>query len=262
MTAGSQISASVHPASGGEAVNRYLALLRKCLTRTSQGEVFLAVPHRRSKDPADLRVGREFHHEADTMIGEVRLAHLGKLALDVLEREVPGDFVEAGVWRGGACAYLRAVLAAVEDHDRLVWVADSFQGLPPPDLMTFPADEGDDHHLAPEMVVDMKAVRETFVRFGLLDEQVRFLPGLFRDVLPEASIREIALLRIDADMYESTWQALEALYPKLSPGGCCVVDDYGALRQCRRAVDDFRAAQGTESPLERIDWTGVWWRRE
>jgi O-methyltransferase len=62
-------------------------------------------------------------------------------------------------------------------------------------------------------------------------------------------------------MYESTIVALESLYPKLSPGGFVVVDDYGAIPGCKQAVDDFRAARGIETPLETIDWTGVWWRR-
>ncbi|WP_433470647.1 TylF/MycF/NovP-related O-methyltransferase [Saccharomonospora azurea] len=247
---------------GTDPVRLYMALLRKCLTRTSDGEIFLGEPHRRHKDPADLRVGREFHHQAETMIGERRLDHVGELALDAISRGVAGDFAEAGVWRGGTCVYLRGVLAAIGEHDRRVWVADSFDGLPPPNPDEYPADEGDTHHLATEMIVGEEHVRSVFERFGLLDDQVRFLPGLFRDTLPTAPIEQLALLRIDADMYESTAQALEHLYPKLSPGGYCVVDDYGALRRCRAAVDDFRARHRIEQPLERIDWTGVWWRRE
>jgi O-methyltransferase len=68
-------------------------------------------------------------------------------------------------------------------------------------------------------------------------------------------------MRLDGDMYESTIQALEVLYPKLSPGGFVIVDDYGALESCRQAVEDFRTAGGIGEPLVRIDWTGVYWQK-
>jgi O-methyltransferase len=62
-------------------------------------------------------------------------------------------------------------------------------------------------------------------------------------------------------MYESTMVALDALYPKVSPGGFVIVDDYNCVRQCKLAVDDFRAAHGIVDPLEPIDWAAVFWRR-
>jgi O-methyltransferase len=67
---------------------------------------------------------------------------------------------------------------------------------------------------------------------------------------------------VDGDLYESTMDALTALYPRLSPGGFCIVDDYGALEACRRAVHDFRASHGIGDPIVPIDWTGVFWRRQ
>jgi O-methyltransferase len=56
-------------------------------------------------------------------------------------------------------------------------------------------------------------------------------------------------------------EALTALYPKVSIGGYVVVDDYGAVPACREAVHDYRAANGIDEPLERVDWSGVFWRR-
>ena len=113
----------------------------------------------------------------------------------------------------------------------------------------------------PELAVSLEQVQANFARYGLLDEQVRFLPGWFRDTLPTAPIRRLALLRLDGDLYESTWIALESLYPKLSPGGFAIVDDYGAIPACRAAVDEFRAAERITESLIEIDWTGVYWRR-
>jgi hypothetical protein len=96
---------------------------------------------------------------------------------------------------------------------------------------------------------------------GLLDERVRFLVGWFKDTLPSAPIQRLAVLRLDGDMYGSTMEALQALYPKLSVGGYVIVDDYGAIPQCKEAVTDFREAHGISDPMEWVDWTGVWWQR-
>jgi O-methyltransferase len=179
----------------------------------------------------------------------------------VLEREVPGDLIETGAWRGGATIFMRAILRAYGDTERVVWVADSFQGLPTPDPSLYPEDETDRSWAHAELAVSLDNVKANFERYGLLDDQVRFLPGWFRETLPAAPIERLALLRLDGDMYESTMVALESLYPKLSSGGYVIVDDYGALQGCRAAVDDFRREQAITEELKWIDWTGVFWKR-
>ena len=107
----------------------------------------------------------------------------------------------------------------------------------------------------------LEQVQANFARYGLLDDRVRFLAGWFKDTLPDAPIERLAVLRLDGDMYGSTMEALEALYPRLSVGGYVIVDDYGAIAQCKEAVTDFRAAEGISDPMEWVDWTGVWWQR-
>jgi O-methyltransferase len=195
------------------------------------------------------------------MIGLRRLDNLQRCIEDVLRSEVPGDLIETGVWRGGATIFMRAVLKAYGVADRTVWVADSFQGLPKADPELFPSDAEDALWKAQELAVPLEQVRANFARYGLLDDQVRFLPGWFRDTLSGAPIARLAILRLDGDMYESTMDALKALYPKLALGGYVIVDDYGAVRGCRQAVNDFREAQGITEPIEEVDWTGVYWRR-
>ena len=165
------------------------------------------------------------------------------------------------MWRGGSTIFMRAVLKAHGVSDRVVWVADSFEGLPRPNEAQYPQDTGDVLYSHKELAVSLEQVKANFRRYDLLDEQVRFLKGWFRDTLPDAPIKELAVLRLDGDMYESTMDALRSLYPKLAPGGYLIVDDYGAIPACRRAVTDFREAQGIHEPIETIDWTGVWWRR-
>ncbi len=104
-------------------------------------------------------------------------------------------------------------------------------------------------------------VRANFERYGLLDEQVRFLKGFFQDTLADAPIEQLAVVRLDGDMYESTIVALDALYPKLSVGGYLIVDDWGAVPGCRQAVEDYRRDHGITEPIVEIDWTGVYWQR-
>ena len=195
------------------------------------------------------------------MIGLKRLANVRYCVEDVLMRNVPRDFIETGVWRGGATIFMRAILKVHEVTDRLVWVADSFAGLPPPDLARYPFDRGITLHQFPQLAITLERVQDNFRRYGLLDEQVRFLKGWFRDTLPNAPIERLAVLRLDGDLYESTIQALESLYDKLSVGGYVIVDDYGNVAACRQAVHDFRAQRGISDPIQRIDWGGVYWRR-
>ena len=208
----------------------------------------------------DRKAGKIHPMQAHTMIGMARLDNLQSCVERALADGVPGDLIETGVWRGGASIFMRAVLAAHGVTDRRVFVADSFAGLPPPDAEKYPHDRGDKHFKQTFLAVSRREVEENFRAYGLLDEQVVFLEGWFKDTLPAAPIERLAVMRLDGDMYGSTIEALEALYPKLSPGGFCVVDDY-ALAGCRRAVDDFRAANRIESPVERIDWSGVFWRK-
>jgi len=196
------------------------------------------------------------------MVGLLRLDSLQACIVNVLENGIPGDLVETGVWRGGASIFMRAVLKAYGDCGRHIWLADSFQGLPAPDSVLYPRDAGDRHHqLSGYLAVTIEEVKTNFERYGLLDEQVCFLPGWFKDTLPTAPIERIAVLRLDGDMYGSTLQALEHLYHRVADGGYVVVDDYGALPNCRQAVEDFRTAHEVTEPIFHIDWTGAFWQK-
>src|SRR4029453_13599942 len=116
---------------------------------------------------------------------------------------VPGDFMETGVWRGGACIMMRAVLKAYGIADRRVIAADSFAGFPAPSAGVA-ADASFHLHAYKDFAVPLSEVKAAFSRYGLLDEQVVFLEGLFKDTLPSAPVEKLAVLRLDGDMYEST----------------------------------------------------------
>ncbi len=265
----------------------YLDLLKKCLTRYVFGETFHKLSPRKGSlksmlyaparkllalgqlelvrhVPTDLEKraeGVDWPLGAETMIGLRRLDNLQDCIRDVLQRGVPGDLIEAGVWRGGATIFMRAALKAYGDCGRIVWVADSFRGLPKPDPHRYPADAGDSHWRYPLLAVPLEEVKANFARYDLLDDRVRFLVGLFHETLLSAPIERLSILRIDADMYGSTMDALRYLYPKLSVGGYVIIDDYGAIPVCRAAVEDFRSERRITEKLEHIDWTGVFWNR-
>ncbi|TLY51148.1 MAG: macrocin O-methyltransferase [Gammaproteobacteria bacterium] len=198
-------------------------------------------------------LGRDWPLRAHSMIGKARMENLRGAIEYVLKENVPGDFIETGIWRGGACILMRAVLAAYGVTDRVVWCADSFEGLPEPNAALYPADAGDEHHTFAPLAVSLDEVQANFAHYGLLDERVRFLKGWFKDTLPGAPIARLAILRLDGDMYESTMDGLSALYAKVSPGGVVIVDDYGAVAACKQAVTDFRQAQQIDEPIRDID---------
>jgi O-methyltransferase len=220
----------------------------------------LSLVRTRPFDLAARSEGRDWPATAETMIGLKRLDNLEYCVRTVLDEGIEGDLVETGVWRGGAAILMRAVLRAYGDTQRSVWLADSFAGLPKPDAERYPQDAGDLHWSWQELAISREAVEANFRRYGLLDDQVRFIEGWFRDTLPTAPIERIAVLRLDGDMYESTIVALESLYAMVAPGGFVIVDDYGAVPGCRQAVDDFRGARDISEAVLPIDWAGAYWR--
>lgn len=198
---------------------------------------------------------------AETMIGLKRLNNIQYCIEEVLKNKIEGDLIETGVWRGGACIFMKAVLSAYEESEKTVFVADSFEGLPKPDETNFPADKGDLHHTEKFLAVSQKNVEENFRKYNLLDNKVVFLKGWFKDTLPHAPITKLSILRLDGDMYGSTMDALTHLYPKLSTGGFCIIDDY-VLPGCKKATDDYRAKEKIDAPLIQIDNSGVYWQKE
>lgn len=273
-------------AGSGSAADRYLDLTAKMLARYGfEGRNLTVKFPRRSYEGylwnllrihtrgRDIRVvesgefdaerrenGRDWPADAETMVGMKRLRNVRECLERVITDGVPGDFVETGAWRGGTCIFARAVLAAYGVTDRTVWVADSFEGLPAPDGR-FEADAGDQHHTKIDLAISVEEVQDNFRRYDLLDDQVRFLKGWFSDTLPSAPIEQLAVLRLDGDMYASTMDALVPLYDKVSVGGFVIVDDYGAVKGCAQAIHDFREQRGITDELHEIDWASVWWRK-
>jgi hypothetical protein len=200
---------------------------------------------------------------AHTMIGLFRLSNIERCAEQVIAERVPGDFLEAGVCKGGAAIFMRGLQIAHGAGDRKTFVVDSFEGLPPSD---FHRDAEYGLHLEearhPWLACGEQLVRDHFSRYDLLDSNVEFVKGWLAQSLPCAAIGQLALLRIDVDLYSSTLDCLDLLYDKVAVGGFVIVDDYGFLQCCRDAVDEFRARRGVNEPIRWIDYSGIYWRKE
>ena len=255
------------PADPAVVADLYLDLLKRSLTNT----VFTVEPNADQENQfryIDEFIKHYINTPAISMLPRARFDNLQQLIDQVIAVRVPGDFIEAGVWRGGAAIFMRAMLKAYGINDRIVYVADSFEGLPEPDSVKYPI-EAKAHH-GPTMekafehfACSLEEVQQNFQAYGMLDKQVQFLKGWFKDTLPRAPMPTLALMRLDGDYYESTMDSLTNLYDKLSPKGYVIVDDYGEdmWTYCRKAVDDFRRTRGIVEPMVRVDSKCYYWQR-
>lgn len=209
-----------------------------------------------------IEEGKYWPDFAYSMLGQKRMDNAQYCCETVIKENVPGDFVECGVWRGGTTIFMRAILKAYNIKDRIVWVADSFEGLPKPNPQKYPEDIGDVHHKIDILKVGIDEVKRNFEIFGLLDNEVKFLKGWFKDTLPNSQIENISVLRLDGDIYESTWDSLINLYPKLQCNGFLIIDDYFNNYSCRKAVEDYFKQNNIEVNILRIDWSGAYCRKQ
>lgn len=236
----------------------YLDMMQRCIINTIYEDPNQSYWSPQVFDGQLRELGRDWPSKAHSMIGGLRMSNLRQIAEFVVANHIPGDFIETGAWRGGACIMARAVFKAYRANDRRVWVADSFCGLPQPNPK-YTADANDKHHTYSELAVSLDEVKANFAKYGLLDEQVIFLKGWFSETLPKAPIQSLAILRLDGDMYESTMDALINLYDKVSRGGFIIVDDFGAVKACQQAIAEFRASRQITDPIQNIDGIGVFW---
>ena len=249
------------------AAELYLNLLKRSLTNT----IFEEEPEVDQEEerfvPGFIR--HYMKGPSVSMLPLARMDNLHRCIAEVIENEVPGDLIETGVWRGGATIFMRAALKVYGVTDKTVWVADSFEGLPEPDAEKYPI-EAKAHSGAVmkkaynHFAASLEEVKRNFEAYGMLDDQVRFLKGWFKDTLPTAPIKSLSIMRLDGDYYESTMDGLVNLYDKLSLGGFAIIDDYGedSWTYCRKAVDDFRKQRGIREAMIRVDPKCYFWKRE
>jgi O-methyltransferase len=155
----------------------------------------------------------------------------------LIEEGIPGDFVECGVFAGSQAAAMVKAMLDAGDVLRKVHLFDSFQGIP----------AGGEHdtnwtHPAGTSACSRESVARHMQQWGVPPELLVWHAGWFQDTVPEANIQQIALLRLDGDLYESTIVCLGHLFPRVVPGGWIIADDYG-LPGCRKAVDQFLGSE-------------------
>lgn len=147
---------------------------------------------------------------------------------DCLNRtsDVLGDLAEVGVYRGGTLRLL-ALLAP----RRTVHGFDTFRGMPE-------TDPKDNHHRKGDFWETSYARVAAFVA-GL--PNVRLYEGMFPYTAVPVADKSFSFVHIDADIYPSVLASCEFFYPRMSPGGVIVSDDYGS-RNClgaKSAMDEF-----------------------
>eukprot|EP00960_Hanusia_phi_P026364 746226-Hanusia_phi.AAC.3 len=218
-----------------------------------------------------------------TMVSLERLTNIVHVWSSAISLGIPGDWIETGTWKGGcsllAADILRFAMSRPEcpkDRTRTVWLADTFEGLPPPRKEDEGKDRGGRTMDAPGSYGGyggVETVKKKFRERGYLIEEdgsapgsqgfsLKFLVGRFNDTLPLANVSSIAVLRLDGDMYSSTMDGLTWLFPKVVKQGYVIIDDYGHWIQCKRAFDEYMRAANLSYPLHTIDYTGRWFQKQ
>lgn len=197
-----------------------------------------------------IEIKNKILNEGLTMLPEKTLENIEFCIRECVKNNIEGDYIECGVWKGGAVIYANEVLKSLKQN-RKVFVADSFEGLPKPDPK-HPLDNNDNHWTLTQLAISLEDVQNHFKLFGDLTDNVVFLKGWFKDTLPKANIDKLCVLRLDGDMYGSTIDTLENLYSKLSIGGYCIIDDYGH-HGAYAAVHDYRNKNNITDEIIIID---------
>jgi hypothetical protein len=184
----------------------------------------------------------------------------------VLDRGIPGALVECGVFMGGNIEVMIRALQSRGAGDRDIYLYDTFAGMPKPsdrdDLSLGGAakavwevhrTEADGDKGSDWMKAGVELVRQRISPLGYPDKHLHFVKGMVEDTIPAVVPDRIAILRLDTDFYSSTKHELEHLYPRLSPGGILIIDDYGAFPGSRMATDEYAAEQRLDWFLHRVD---------
>lgn len=195
-----------------------------------------------------------------TQTSPERIVTLADAVEYVIQRGIPGDFVECGVWLGGSAMVVAKTLLRLGVQDRRIWVYDTFGAMPQPeeterDVNRDFAGRLPERHKADEPHgFYLPQVRENIESTGYPPNLVSYVCGMVEETIPASAPHEIALLRLDTDWYSSTAHELWHLYPLVPPGGVLIVDDYGHYQGARKAVDEYFA----KAPilLTRVDYTG------
>ncbi len=197
-----------------------------------------------------------------TMTSDVRIKTLLDAVKHLTEKNIQGDFVECGVWKGGSIMAMIYKLLELNILDRKIWAFDTYEGMTEPgdddiDFQNKTAKELMDQKIA--NILCISAYEETttnILNTGYPHNMIQFVKGRVEETIPRSNVEQIALLRLDTDWYESTMAELNYFYPKLVKGGILIIDDYGHWKGCKKAVDEYFHKINEPIHLDEIDYTG------
>jgi O-methyltransferase len=211
------------------------------------------------------------HVRPYTLTSDERILATIDGARHVFEGGIPGALAECGVWLGGSVLAMIRVALEVGVTDREIYLFDTFDGMTEPteaDVSRYdrPAletwrQEQDAGRIPWDWAFDpakfnLGVVQEAMRSSGYPPDRIHFVVGRVEDTLPDQAPDRLALLRLDTDWYESTRHEMHHLYPRLSPGGVLIIDDYGHWEGSRRAVDEYFEAHPPRPLLCRSDYAG------
>jgi len=252
------------------AVIMYLEMIKSFVTASLFNAAEFSVravsrtPQVQLNGPLNLGVrmgGQDWTYAGDTMTGWARIDNIRMLLTDVIRNSIEGDYIETGVWRGGASVFARAVVKVLEPGTtRVSYVCDSFRGLPPGSANLDRGDKGWDN--TPYLEIPSDIVANNFIKYDMLDSNVVFAKGFFNETMPPLSkhIQKLAVMRLDGDMYESTVDVLYHLYDKLSIGGYLIMDDWFGFPS-KTACQDFFKVHGINPEIIPIDSVSAYWKK-
>lgn len=218
--------------------------------------LLLARPSRESLHLARLISRIKPHY---TMVRNFNLINLYRMVRYINRNNIPGAIVECGVWNGGSAAMMAAA-SRDSGVQREMWLFDSFEGLPRPSERDSAIERA--FYFEDWNKGSIEKVKHVFNTLNLSLDQVNFVKGWFDQTIPGAPVREIALLHIDADWYDSVRMVLQSLYDRVAPGGYIVLDDYGYWQGCNQAVHDFFTERGIpRSALRRVSDMGAYFQK-
>ncbi len=176
----------------------------------------------------------------------------------IIRNQIPGDFVECGVWRGGSVMAMIYTLKELGIADRSIYLYDTFEGMTEPTSTDVDLNGVAAKDLMPGygwVRVGINEVRQNILSLGYPADKIHFIQGKVEDTLPRQAPPQLALLRLDTDWYESTLHELECLYPRMAKGGVLIIDDYGHFQGARKAVDEYLEKEKIKMYLHRVNYT-------
>lgn len=201
-----------------------------------------------------------------TMTSPERVFSLCEAVKYIHEKNIEGDIVECGVWKGGSMMAVAATLLRSGDSSRNLYLFDTFEGMAPPtdkdvDIAGVTAESllEQSDKMKDDSVwccATLEMVKSAVNSIGYPGEKIYFVKGMVEQTIPLNAPDKIALLRLDTDWYESTKHEMEHLFPRLSIGGVLIIDDYGHWQGARKAVDEYFEKNNVKILLNRIDYTG------